>query len=100
MQTSLAQGSAAVIAQSTSSGPYVSADGIIVNHAYAVTAVYNDNGTWKVRLYNPWGMDRENGATMDALDSSRPAANDGFITITWQQFTNSNNFVGFFIAKR
>jgi hypothetical protein len=87
-----------LVAQSQT-GRYVSGDGIIGNHAYAVLGVYNDGGVWKVRLYNPWGIDRENGATIDGLDKSRPAANDGFITLTWQQFTNSNNFKGYFEAK-
>jgi hypothetical protein len=99
LQAALAQGST-VIAQSRPSGAYVSSDGIIVNHAYAVTNVYYDNGTWKVRLYNPWGMDRENGTTIDSLDRFAAPANDGFITLTWQQFTSSSNFIGYYVAKR
>jgi Calpain family cysteine protease len=98
LQTALAQGDV-VIAQSPASGFYTSVNGIIVNHAYAVTAVYYQNGVWKVRLYNPWGMDGINGTTIDALDTSNPPANDGFITLSWQQFTASANFVGFFVAK-
>jgi len=99
LQTILAQGNA-VVAQSPASGPYTSADGIIVNHAYAVTAVYYQNGMWKVRLYNPWGMDTATGATIDSLDASDPSANDGFITLSWQQFTNPANYMGFFVAKQ
>ena len=26
--------------------------------------------------------------------------NDGFITLTWQQFANSANFMGYFVAKK
>jgi hypothetical protein len=37
---------------------------------------------------------------MDALDPSHPAANDGVITLSWQQFTNSNNFKGYFVATK
>jgi hypothetical protein len=91
LQAVLARGNA-VIAQSRPSGAYLSADDIIVNHAYAVTAVFYDNGAWKVRLYNPWGMNFVNGL-------SAPPSNDGFITLSWQQFTNSANFLGFFVAK-
>jgi hypothetical protein len=98
LQTSLAHGDS-VVAQSRSAGG-TSADGVVGNHAYAVLAVYNDAGTWKVRLYNPWGMDRDNGTTMDAIDKSRAAANDGFITLTWAQFTNSNNFKGYYVGVK
>jgi hypothetical protein len=98
LQAALARGDA-VIVQSQSS-TYVSSAGIIGNHAYAVLSVYEDAGTWKVRLYNPWGVDGLNGATIDALNSTQPAANDGFITLSWQQFTSSANFIGYFDAKR
>jgi hypothetical protein len=97
LQTTLAQGNV-VIAQSPTGNSAASSIGIILNHAYAVTSVYYQNGTWKVRLYNPWGMDGL-GGTIDALDTSNPPANDGFITLSWQQFTNSANFMGFFVAK-
>ncbi|HZZ78729.1 MAG TPA: C2 family cysteine protease, partial [Gemmataceae bacterium] len=99
LQYALSHGNA-VVAQSRAGGGAVTSDGIIVNHAYAVTSVYYEGGTWKVRLYNPWGMDRENGSTVDAADKSNPPANDGFITVTWQQFVSSNNFVGYFVAKK
>ena len=79
---------------------YTSPDGVIGNHVYAVLAVFNDAGTWKVRLYNPWGTDRGTTTTIDAVDKSAPAANDGVITLTWQQFTNGANFKGFFVAAR
>jgi hypothetical protein len=96
LQSALTRGDY-VLAQSHTDGG-TSADGVIANHTYAVMAVFNDAGVWKVRLYNPWGTDRENGSTMDALDKSRPAANDGIITLSWQQFTSTANFKGFFVA--
>lgn len=74
-----------------------SALGIVGSHAYAVTRVYKDNGVWKVRLYNPWGSDAPNGATIDGA-SGTTAKNDGFITLTWAQFTNTANFRGYFVA--
>lgn len=98
LQTALARGNY-LVAQSYASSVYVSANGIISNHAYVVTSIYLEAGVWKVRLYNPWGMDRENGGTIDSANRSAPAANDGNITLTWAQFTNSANFKGFFLAK-
>jgi hypothetical protein len=98
LQAALARGDS-VIAQSQANS-YVSSAGIIGNHAYAVLSVYYDAGIWKVRLYNPWGIDGLNGSTIDALNPSQAAANDGFITLSWAQFTNSANFIGYFDAKR
>ena len=34
------------------------------------------------------------------LDTSAPAANDGFITLSWAQFTNTANYQGFFVAAK
>ena len=51
----------AVIAQSPTGNSAATSIGIILNHAYAVTSVYYQNGTWKVRLYNPWGIDGLSG---------------------------------------
>lgn len=96
LQNALAQGNI-VVAQSPTGSAATSPLGIVLNHAYAVTSVYNQNGTWIVRLYNPWGMDGEPGVTINALDTGDP--NNGFITLTWQQFTNPANFLGFFAAK-
>jgi hypothetical protein len=88
-----------IVAQSQTS-TYVSADGIIGNHVYAVLNVYYEAGMWKVKLYNPWGMDRENGTTMDSLDKSATASNDGIITLSWQQFTSSANFKSVYQAVK
>jgi Ca2+-binding RTX toxin-like protein len=98
LQADLAQGDY-LVAQSQS-GSGVTKDGVVANHAYAVLKVYYEDGTWKVRLYNPWGSDRDNGSTIDALDKSHPAANDGIITLSWQQFTNPTNFKGYFVAVK
>jgi hypothetical protein len=97
LQSALA-GGAFVLALSPNSGS-ISSDGIIRNHTYAVLRVYQDAGTWKVRLYNPWGTDEGNVTTLDKLDSA-PAANDGIITLSWAQFTNSDNFQGYFVAAK
>jgi hypothetical protein len=95
LQASLAHGDY-VVAQSRSfSG--ISSDGVIGNHAYAVLATYFEAGVWKVRLYNPWGAI---GNAIDALDSSHSVAKDGIITLSWQQFTNSNNFKGYLVAVK
>ncbi len=98
LQAALGGGDYVVAQSRTASG--ATADGIMGNHAYAVLAVYNDAGVWKVRLYNPWGMDRDNGGAIDALDKSKPAANDGVITLSWTQFANASNFKGYFVAAK
>jgi len=98
MQTALSKGNF-LVAQSHLTGAYASSDGIIINHAYAVMSVYQEAGAWKVRLYNPWGMDRENGGKIDAANKTAAPANDGYITLTWSQFTNAANFKGLFTAK-
>jgi hypothetical protein len=91
LQASLGQGNL-FLANSYNQSGYRSADGIVGNHAYAVMAVYYEAGVWKVRLYNPWGMDSDNSSTIDKLQLGKAAANDGFITLTWSQFTNTANF--------
>jgi Ca2+-binding RTX toxin-like protein len=87
LQTALARGDYLVAQSRATSG--ISSDGVVGNHAYAVLAVYLEAGVWKVRLYNPWGADRDPSA-----------ASDGIITLTWQQFTSTNNFKGYFAAAR
>lgn len=98
MQALLARGDY-IVAQSVAGSSTTSA-GIVRNHAYAVLSVYLEAGVWKVRLFNPWAMDRENGTTMDSLDKSAPAANDGVITLTWQQFADTANFKGYHVAAK
>jgi hypothetical protein len=98
LQAALARGDYVVAQSRAATG--VSGDGIVGYHAYAVLAVYQDSDTWNVRLYNTWAKDRENGSTIDSLDKSGPAANDGFITLTWSQFANPNNFKGIFMAPK
>lgn len=56
-----------------------SASGIVAWHSYAVLKVYQVDGLWKLDLYNPWGRDG-NGTPRDGK-------NDGFLTISWQEFT-------------
>jgi hypothetical protein len=99
LQAALAHGDF-IVAQSAGSGGTISADGVIGNHAYAVVGVYYDAGVWKVRLYNPWGMDRTDRVMLDTLDKSKPAADDGFITLSWTQFVKTSNFKGYFHAVR
>jgi len=97
LRDALARGDFLVANTPTGSG--FSADGIARFHAYAVMAVYYEAGTWKVRLYNPWGMDRDGSRTMDSLRTGTAAANDGYITLTWAQFDNPANFAGIIQAK-
>ncbi len=97
LQSALQRGDYLIAQSRIGSG--VSGDGIVRNHAYAVLGVYQEGGVWKVKLYNPWGRDRENGTTLDKLDKS-PPADDGVITLSWQQFTNGDNFKGFHLAAK
>ncbi|MCI0638355.1 MAG: C2 family cysteine protease [Gemmataceae bacterium] len=51
---------------------------LVANHAYAVLDVFWQNGTWKLKLFNPWGHDRK-GTALDGVD-------DGVLTIAWSTF--------------
>lgn len=54
--------------------------GIVSGHAYAVTNVFKDSqGKWSVQVYNPWGH--------DGHGTPRDGQNDGFLTLTWSEFT-------------
>jgi hypothetical protein len=79
---------------STPAGSGVNSTGIAFDHTYAVMQVYYQGGMWKVQLYNPWGFDSANGRTIESL-SGAPVTNRGFITLSWAQFTSSQNFIGF-----
>jgi hypothetical protein len=92
MQADLARGD--YFLASTPPGSSVNSDGIAYDHTYAVMAVYYQGGMWKVRLYNPWGFDSANGRTIESL-SGVPPTNRGFITLSWAQFANRQNFTGF-----
>ncbi len=66
-------------------------DGIVGYHAYAVLDVYQQDGAWRVRLYNPWGWDNEGDVQMDSRD-------DGTIDISWDVF--ARNFEDYSWFKR
>ena len=54
--------------------------GIVTGHAYAITNVFKDgNGKWSVEVYNPWGH--------DGHGTPRDGTNDGFLTLSWSEFT-------------
>jgi hypothetical protein len=93
MANDLARGDLIVVSSNLTGG--VNANGIIGNHAYAVLAVYYEDSMWKVRLYNPWGTDRENGQTMDSLQKYSSPSTDGYITLSWSQFVSTANFRGY-----
>jgi hypothetical protein len=62
-------------------------------HRYAVTAVFQDaGGQWKVMLYNPWGND---GVHVAAMDIDADGSSDGFISMTWAEFTDPNHFTNY-----
>jgi hypothetical protein len=94
LHNALARGDLLIVSGTAPSGA-VSPDGIIGHHAYSVLNIYQEDGMWKVRLFNPWGIDSVGGRTIDALQDGAPARNDGFITLSWAQFTNPANFQGY-----
>ncbi|HJZ94388.1 MAG TPA: C2 family cysteine protease [Gemmataceae bacterium] len=58
-------------------------DAYYAAHWGAVTDVFRSNGTWFVRIYNPWGHD---GWLGEGLRPVRDGVNDGFLTMTWANF--------------
>jgi hypothetical protein len=58
-------------------------NGMYAAHEYAFTNVYWYAGRWYVRIYNPYGVDRVHDA---GLHPGRDGVNDGFTTITWENF--------------
>jgi hypothetical protein len=52
-------------------------------HDYAFTDVFRSGGTWCVRIYNPYGVDRVHNPNI----RPRPdGVNDGFTTVPWANF--------------
>lgn len=80
LQNALAQKKAVL---ATTPGATDPASGILGWHTYTITKVFQEGGTWKVQVYNPWGM--------DGLGSAKDGKNDGVLTITWAQFTRNFN---------
>lgn len=67
-------------------------DGIVDWHVYVVTSVTKVNGTWQVKMSNPWGFADDESQSGSVLDH-RP---DGTVTIPWWMFTS--NFQGYAMA--
>src|SRR5262249_9790772 len=80
IRTALAAGEN-LVAETKSSGVI---NKLVAQHDYAILGVSADGQT--VTLYNPWGRDRD-GAILDG-------ANDGVVTVSWQQF--KANFAGYY----
>lgn len=72
-----------MVASSKSSG---TTSGVVSNHAYMVYDAYTQNGTWMIRLYNPWAR--------DGVGSSTDGRDEGLVTLTWNQF--KANFNGYY----
>jgi hypothetical protein len=51
---------------------------VVGDHAYMIDDVYQQNGTWFVRLYNPWGV--------DGYQVQPGGPNDGLIVLSWATF--------------
>jgi hypothetical protein len=57
-------------------------------HRYAVLSVYQSAGVWYVRIYNPWGYDGVNDPRVRPIADGN---NDGFMTLTWDNFRATMN---------
>jgi len=55
------------------------------NHRYSVLEVLQDDGEWKVKLFNPKAYD---GSPNDVLPIEKVGANDGVFYMKWSDFTN------------
>src|SRR5262245_7882386 len=53
-------------------------------HSYTVLGVYQESGTWYIKLRNPWGYD---GGSVTWGDP-----NDGILVMTWDDFVGYNDF--------
>ncbi len=51
-------------------------------HAYMIADAYTVNGSWFLKLYNPWGVD---GVHQSTLDYSNDGKSDGYITVSWSE---------------
>jgi len=66
-------------------------DGYAINslyagHEYAVVNVFQSAGRWYARLYNPWGHDQVHNPNIHFLPDG---VNDGYLTVTWTNFTET-----------
>jgi Ca2+-binding RTX toxin-like protein len=65
---------------------------VYAHHSYTVMNVYQDGGTWKIQLRNPWGVD----VNWDQLAAGTKVASgtndDGLITLTWDAFQGVHDF--------
>jgi hypothetical protein len=73
LQTALAQGKVVTAASFAGQG----------GHSYAVLAVYQVNGEWRIDVHNPWGVDA-NPNGLPAIRDTNP--NDGVITLKYTDF--------------
>jgi hypothetical protein len=83
---------AATMQQQLAEGRILTAGG--TGHRYTVLDVFvDDGGAWMVRLRNPWATDGvhspRGGGT---IDFNAEGVDDGIITVTWDTFSNSDNF--------
>ena len=64
---------------------------VYAHHSYSVLDVYQSNGTWRIKLRNPWGKDVN---ANDIANGTKVAtgANDGIIDMTWSSFQGYNDF--------
>jgi Ca2+-binding RTX toxin-like protein len=59
--------------------------GLWANHAYTILKVYQQGSNWMVQLYNPAGI--------DGSGPPRDGMNDGYLTVTWAEFSTSFQYL-------
>ncbi|MCA9054672.1 MAG: hypothetical protein KDA75_12595, partial [Planctomycetaceae bacterium] len=63
--------------------------GLVTGHAYAVVSAFQQNGVWKVKVYNPWGTDGT--LTNNSKTTAKDGTDDGYITLTLSEVQNPRN---------
>lgn len=66
------------------------------NHRYSVLEVFQDNGEWKVKLFNPKAYD---GSPDDVLPIEPDANSDGVFNMKWSDFTNPFYFTYYTFSR-
>ena len=93
LQTLLSQGKVAVAVAYTEFMKPQNSQGIMSGVTYAVRQVFPDvAGRQWIQLYNPLGSDTLTGKRVDN-NPYLPKGDDGLITLTWDDFRKTSNFV-------
>jgi Ca2+-binding RTX toxin-like protein len=65
---------------------------VYAHHSYTVLDVYQQSGTWYIKLRNPWGKDVKSSDLADGSHVAYGSNNDGIIVLTWSSFQGYHDF--------